>query len=170
MTQLLILGPKILKEFRVSSFQGANIGSGTMSLTLESLIASPYTLYTTSILSSFLARAIISHVKKNGSISFASTMIKYNSYLYSIFSLFLCMGITASTWDEILRASHPSIRSMICSSSSSAFDQKLRYVFHASKLYEYVDIFNVLAAGGVVNAHFAIHHFTVSLLCLNLGL
>lgn len=71
------------------------------------------------------------------------------------------MGITASIWDEISSASS-SIRTVICSTPSSELDQKLRYVFHASKLYEYVDIFNVLAAGGVVNAHFAIHHFTVS--------
>jgi hypothetical protein len=58
--------------------------------------------------------------------------------------------------------SDPSIRSLICSSPFSGFDRKLRFIFHTSKLYEYVDIFNVLAVGGVVNAHFAIHHFTVS--------
>jgi hypothetical protein len=42
----------------------------------------------------------------------------------------------------------------------------LRYIFHASKIYEYADIFNVLAAGGVVNVHFGIHHFTVRLTSL----
>jgi hypothetical protein len=140
-----------------------------MSLTLERTLASPYTLYITSISSFLIARGIISHVKKNGPISFAPTVIKYNSNIYSVFSLFLCMGITASIWDEVSLASSPLIRTLICSPSSSDFDRKLRYIFHASKMYENVDIFNVLAAGGVVNAHFAIHHFTVSVLNYSLS-
>lgn len=130
---------------------------------LENLIASPKTLYTTSIISFIIARAIIYHVKKNGPITFAPTVIKYNSYAYSIFSLLLCIGIAASISDEIPSTLAPSIRSLICRHPSTNFDRQLRFIFHASKLYEYVDIFNVLAAGGVVNAHFAIHHFTVSL-------
>lgn len=137
-----------------------------MASTLESLLDSPYTLYITSLTSFILARAINSHVKKNGPITFAPTVIKYNSNLYSIFSFFLCMGIAASLWDELSAASKPSIRTLICSSPPPEIDKKLRYIFHVSKLYEYVDIFNVLAAGGVVNAHFAIHHFSVSVLDL----
>jgi hypothetical protein len=137
-----------------------------MASTLESLLPSPYTLYITSLTSFLLARAINSHVKKNGPIAFAPTVIKYNSNIYAIFSFFLCMGIAASIWDELSAASKPSLRTLICSSSPSEFDKKLRYIFHASKLYKYVDIFNVLATGGVVNAHFAIHHFTVSVLRL----
>ncbi|KAE9371364.1 hypothetical protein N431DRAFT_545629 [Stipitochalara longipes BDJ] len=131
-----------------------------MTSTLESLAISPYTLYTTSITSFIISRVIIYNVKKYGPLPFAPTVIKYNSYAYSIFSLCLCMGITASIWDEMSITSDPSIRGLICSSTSSKFDRKLRYIFHVSKLYEYVDIFNVLAAGGLVNAHFAIHHFT----------
>jgi hypothetical protein len=134
-----------------------------MSPTLERTLTSPYLLYVTSIFSFIIARSIISHVKKNGPISFAPTVIKYNSNLYSIFSALLCIGITTSIWEEISTTSSLSTRTLICSASSSDFDQTLRYVFHASKLYEYVDIFSVLAAGGVVNAHFGIHHFTVSL-------
>jgi hypothetical protein len=129
---------------------------------LESLVTSPYTLFTTSILSFIIARVIVLQVKTNGPTPFASSVIKYNSYTYSIFSLFLCMGITGSILDEISNTSQYSVRTLICSSSQSKLDKKLRYLYHASKLYEYVDIFNVLAAGGVVNAHFAIHHFTVS--------
>ena len=116
-----------------------------MSSTLESLLASPTALVSTSILSFILARAIISRVRKNGPIPYAPKVIKYNSYAYSIFSLFLCMNVTASIWDEISRSSDPSITALICSSSSSKFDRKLRYFYHASKIYEYVDIFNVLA-------------------------
>ncbi len=133
-----------------------------MSSVLQDFVASPYTLGIMSIASFIIARAIIYHVKNIGTITFAPTVIKYNSYAYSIFSLFLCMGITASIWDELSSTSDPSIRSLICSSPFSGFDRKLRFIFHTSKLYEYVDIFNVLAVGGVVNAHFAIHHFTVS--------
>jgi len=134
-----------------------------MSSALESIVASPYTLYATSIVSFIVARTIIYYVKKNGPIAFAPTIIKYNSYAYSFFSLLLCSGITASIWDEISSTLNPSIRTLVCSYPSSDFDRTLRFIFHTSKLYEYVDIFNVLAGGGVVNAHFAIHHFTVSL-------
>ncbi len=77
-----------------------------MESTLESLLASPYTLYITSLTSFIIARAINSHVKKNGPVAFAPTVIKYNINLYSIFFLFLCMGIAASIWDELpLRSS-----------------------------------------------------------------
>lgn len=133
-----------------------------MSSILESILNSPYTLFITSLFSFITARAIISHVKKNGPIHFAPTVIKYNSNFYSVLSLCLCMGIMASIWDEMTTAPTSSIRTLLCANPFSEFDMKLRYIFHASKLYEYVDIFNVLAAGGVVNAHFAIHHFTVS--------
>lgn len=39
-------------------------------------------------------------------------------------------------------------------------DHALAKVFHYSKLYEYVDIINVLASGGSVNTHFWFHHLT----------
>lgn len=132
-----------------------------MATTLESTLTSLYLLYTTSILSFLLARFIIARVKKHGPFPFASKAIKYNSVIYSLLSLLLCLAITFSTWDEITNTASPTLRTLICSITSSTFDKNLRLIFHLSKLYEYIDIFNVLAAGGIVNTHFAIHHFTV---------
>jgi hypothetical protein len=131
-----------------------------MSSLVTSVLTSPYLLYSTSISSFILARLIIFRVKKNGPISYAGAVIKYNSILYSILSLLLCIGITHSFWIDLSHAT-PSLEGIICLPSQADYDLMLRYLYHASKIYEYVDIFNVLAVGGVVNAHFGFHHFTV---------
>jgi hypothetical protein len=131
-------------------------------LSLTSILASPKPLYTASVVSFLIARLIIHRVKAHGPIPLAHTIIKYNSILYSILSLLLLLAIISSQWKDLSQASSSfSLKSAICSASNSELDTKLRYLYHASKIYEYVDIFNVLAAGGVVNAHFGVHHFTV---------
>jgi hypothetical protein len=135
-----------------------------MSSNVTSILASPYLLYSTSITSFILARLIISHVKKHGPISFTGRVTKYNSIVYSIASLILCIAITVSIWTDISQTPNLSINSVICSPSRSDYDLTLRYIYHASKIYEYVDIFNVLASGGIVNAHFGVHHFTTAYL------
>jgi hypothetical protein len=135
-----------------------------MSLNVATILASPYLLYSTSIISLILARLIISHVKQHGPISFAGTVIKYNSIIYSIASLLLCLAIFHSVWADLSQNPNPSLQSIICSPSRSSVDLTLRYIYHASKIYEYVDIFNVLAVGGVLNAHFRVHHFTTAYL------
>jgi hypothetical protein len=134
----------------------------TMSLSVTTVLSSLNLLFSTSITSFIIARVIIHHVKKNGPISFASTLIKYNSIFYSFASLLICLAITRSFWTEILQPGS-SMESIICSPSTSEYDLVLRYMYHFSKIYEYIDIFNVLAVGGPVNAHFGFHHFTVLL-------
>lgn len=137
-----------------------------MSYALEeilTILSSPYLLYATTISSSFIACTIAVYVKTNGHISSANTVMKYHNRIYSILSLLLCIGIAQSLWNEI--ASPPRYAaladSILCDHSDSNYDLKLRYLFHASKFYEYLDIFMVLAVGGTVNAHFGFHHFTV---------
>jgi len=115
----------------------------------------PY-LPTTTLL--FLTTFILlsSRIKRHGPFKHAPRTMKYNSLLYSLFSLILCLSIL-STFPL-----HP--LPSICTSPSprpSEFEEKLGLIFHYSKIYEYVDIFNVIAAGGVVNVHFRVHHFTV---------
>ena len=137
-----------------------------MSPSVTTVISSPYLLYSTSITSFTIARLIISHVKKSGPVPFAGILIKYNSISYSFASLLLCIAITRSFWIELSQSNHPSLETLICSPSTSDYDSALRFMYHVSKLYEYIDIFNVLAVGGPVNAHFGFHHFTVLPLAL----
>jgi hypothetical protein len=141
---------------------------------ITSILSSPNTLYTTSITSFLIARFIIHRVKNHRPIRVARTIMKYNSIIYSAFSLVLFFGILASFWVDISSTPNLSLRTLICSPSTSNLDQRLRYTYHASKFYEYIDIFNVLAVGSVVNTHFWFHHFTVSefqslLLSVSLG-
>ena len=129
---------------------------------ITAILSSPKTLYTTSITSFLIARFIIRRVKNHGPIRVARAIMKYNNIIYSAFSLMLFFGILTSFWVDISSTPNPSLRTLICSSSNSTLDQRLRYIYHASKFYEYIDIFNVLGVGGVVNTHFWFHHFTVS--------
>ena len=126
------------------------------------VLKSPYLLYTTSVFSFTPARIIIYSVRKKGPISFAPTLIKYNSRGYAFASLLLFTAIVVSFWTEIAGTPSTTLKTIICSPSTTEYDKGLRYLFHFSKFYEYADIFNVLGAGGVVNAHFGLHHFTVS--------
>ena len=129
---------------------------------VTTILASPYLLYSTSITSLIIASLVINSVKKHGPIAFAGTVIKYNSIVYSIASLFLCLAITQSIRTDLSQNANSYLQSVVCAPSRSDFDLTLRYTYHASKIYEYVDIFNVLAVGGVVNTHFWFHHFTTA--------
>jgi hypothetical protein len=118
----------------------------------------PAYLPTTSILTLTAALLIKRRVKKAGPFRYAGTIIKYNSLIYSFLSFCLFLGIS-------LTFNFPtSVKSLICASPSSnpsSIDKTLGLIFHFSKIYEYIDIFNVLSAGGHVNVHFWFHHFTV---------
>lgn len=77
------------------------------------------------------------HIKANGPIKGASRITRINSQLYAFASLILLFLILT-----------PSLES------------QARGLYHASKFYEYVDIFNVRASGGVIDLHFGFHHLT----------
>ena len=126
------------------------------------ILTSPFTLYTTSIFSFLFSRYIISHIQKNGPVFFAPSIMKFNNVFYSLFSLALFICISSSFFTLLSTAKTPmSPKAIICTKSYTDFDNKLRLIYHASKMYEYIDIFNVLAVGGEVNTHFWVHHFTV---------
>jgi len=129
-----------------------------MSPNTTQILTSPYLLYTTSIFSFIIARFIITQVQKHGPIPIFRSLIKHNSRIYALFSIlhFLTILISFSHQPPL------TLHNLICvSPPQTPYENMLRYVYHASKFYEYVDIFNVLAVGGVVNAHFGFHHFTV---------
>ncbi len=44
--------------------------------------------------------------------------------------------------------------------ASPAHEQTARYLFHASKFYEYLDILSVCAKGATINLHFGFHHLS----------
>jgi hypothetical protein len=118
----------------------------------------PLYLPTTTLL--FLTTSLLlkSRIKKRGPFPHAPKIIKYNSLVYSLFSLLFCLFILST----FSLHTPPSI----CTSPSptpSDFEKKLALIFHFSKIYEYIDILNVISAGGYVNAHFWVHHFTVRL-------
>ena len=109
-------------------------------------------LYIKSITSFTLSRLIIHHMKRRSPMCFAPTVIKYNSRVYFIISLILFLAIASCLRHDITK---PSYQSPICSPPTFPHDGTLRCLFRLSKFHEYVDIFNVLAADGVVNKHFA---------------
>ncbi|KAK3331315.1 hypothetical protein B0H66DRAFT_546306 [Apodospora peruviana] len=76
----------------------------------------------------------------------ASTFTRYNSRLYSLLSYGLLVVIVRS-WP---------------SSSQSYRTTTAEWLYHMSKFYEYIDIFNVIASGGTVSLHFGWHHLTTS--------
>ncbi|KAH8678853.1 hypothetical protein BGZ60DRAFT_402004 [Tricladium varicosporioides] len=85
---------------------------------------------------------------------------KFNSIVYSFFSLVLCLALLYSILIP-MTSEKSTWGTLICYLPTMKLDHALAKVFHYSKLYEYVDIINVLASGGSVNTHFWFHHLTV---------
>ncbi|KAH8890477.1 hypothetical protein GQ53DRAFT_747510 [Thozetella sp. PMI_491] len=77
------------------------------------------------------------HISHTGPKPGASVVTKYNSRVYSFASLVLLALILSPSHEGLSRS-----------------------LFHTSKFYEYVDIFNVLASGGKISLHFGFHHST----------
>lgn len=138
--------------------------------TMENILTSILLLPTTSLLALSTSLLIKQHVHLRGPIPIFRHIIKYNSIFYSLVSLILCNAITSSYLNSALvredsiskHGRHVMmVRNLVCVQGQGSLDKKLRLAYHASKFYEYIDIFNVLAVGGVVNTHFWVHHFTV---------
>ncbi len=81
--------------------------------------------------------ALDRYVTLTGPISYARLLTSINSRLYSFASLILLYLILSPSHEELAR-----------------------YLFHASKFYEYIDILNVRAGGGAIDLHFGFHHLT----------
>lgn len=108
----------------------------------------------------FVPTSLLLHhyIRTHGPIPSASTAIKLNSRLYAIISLYLLLSIALPA--SLTPSSLPKLL------SNGQNDSYQRTAYHLSKLYEHVDIFNVLAAGGAVDLHFAFHHLTTPYLTL----
>ncbi|KDQ49508.1 hypothetical protein JAAARDRAFT_42824 [Jaapia argillacea MUCL 33604] len=111
------------------------------------------TILTSSIVFISFALSIHSHVKQNGPVPLARRLMRLSNVFYSIFSLVFCIAIVSSLWRHV-GGNNTTI------SWFQVGDDTLRFAFHLSKLYEYLDIFFVLGSGSPVSIHFAFHHLT----------
>jgi hypothetical protein len=122
------------------------------------LSSSIWTVLASSYILIHCAFTVKDNVRLRGRIPIASTAIKINSRLYSIASLCFCLAIIFCS--DIVSEN---LRLWFCGDRDGARgDEIQRQLYHFSKLYEYLDIFLVLANGGSVGLHFAFHHLTVS--------
>ncbi|KAF8855396.1 hypothetical protein BDZ45DRAFT_505989 [Acephala macrosclerotiorum] len=131
---------------------------------ITNILISPITLVSTTITSLLISCLITKQIKTHGAIPIFRLIIRYNSIIYSIFSLALFIRILILITTSL--PSIPTFKSIICQKLDAGletFEGNLRLIYHASKIYEYVDIFSALANGRHVNMHFWVHHFTVLL-------
>ncbi|KAL6253347.1 hypothetical protein RBB50_001070 [Rhinocladiella similis] len=86
------------------------------------------------------------YVERHGAFAFARATTRLNSQIYSCFSLVLAYLILNDVFhlQEI----------------SSIKSSDLAYVYHLSKFYEYIDVFNLVANGQSIGPHMAFHHIT----------
>ncbi|EXJ61871.1 hypothetical protein A1O7_02301 [Cladophialophora yegresii CBS 114405] len=98
----------------------------------------------------FLWSMLRGYVSRNGPFSFARPFTRLNNQLYALFSLALAYFILNDVF-------HFSELDGIDSSD-------LAYICHLSKFYEYIDVFNLVAAGTEIGPHMAFHHITTPFL------
>jgi hypothetical protein len=98
----------------------------------------------------FLWTTLRGYIQRNGALSIARTTTTLNSQLYAIFSL----GLASLILNDVFQF-YP---------VDAVKSQDLAYIYHLSKFYEYVDIFNLVADGKVIGPHMAFHHLTTPFL------
>ncbi len=81
-------------------------------------------------------------VRRHGALPAARSFATLHNRLYAAASLGLLLLILASA------AGRPRV------------DRAARTLYHASKFWEYLDVMGVVAGGGAVGLHFAVHHLT----------
>ncbi|KLJ10778.1 hypothetical protein EMPG_13856 [Blastomyces silverae] len=126
---------------------------------MDSIISLISTSITLLVLSASLHHHV--HVRKNGPLPHASTLLKANNYLYAPASLLFFIALVCSFGpsgplsgfgvDRLLHRFGTYVRT---------HDEQMRYIFHLSKIYEHIDILLVLATGGRIGWHFGFHHLT----------
>ncbi|EXJ66362.1 uncharacterized protein A1O5_10514 [Cladophialophora psammophila CBS 110553] len=99
----------------------------------------------------FLWSTLRGYVARNGPFRFARPVTRLNSQLYALFSLALAYLIL----NDVLH--FQDLQQVVKSSD-------LAYIYHLSKFYEYIDVFNLVAAGTPINPHMAFHHITTPFL------
>jgi hypothetical protein len=86
------------------------------------------------------------YVCYNGPIPSSRAIIKLNSWFYATVSFIMMVIVVISTTETQASA--------------------MRYAYHLSKFYEFLDILLVCASGGSINLHFGFHHLTTPYLTL----
>ncbi|KIW86843.1 uncharacterized protein Z519_12629 [Cladophialophora bantiana CBS 173.52] len=99
----------------------------------------------------FLWSTLRGYVARNGPFSVARPVTRLNSQVYALFSLALAYLILNDVF-------HFQDLQQVVKSSD------LAYIYHLSKFYEYIDVFNLVAAGTPINPHMAFHHITTPFL------
>ncbi|PGH15035.1 hypothetical protein AJ79_02717 [Helicocarpus griseus UAMH5409] len=110
------------------------------------------------------------HVRKNGPIPYTSTLIKLNNRIYALASLLFCLALVLS-FEPILQLLGNNNNNVEQNDRSAPWlyrfgtyvhdhDGQMRYIYHVSKVYEYIDVLLVLAGGGQIGWHFGVHHLT----------
>lgn len=94
--------------------------------------------------------ALKGYVDRNGPIAVARPLTRFNSQLYAVFSL----GLAYLIFNDIFH-----FREDIKVASLD-----LAYIYHLSKLYEYIDVFNLVGQGITIGPHMAFHHLTTPFL------
>jgi hypothetical protein len=110
----------------------------------------------------FLWSTLKRYVERHGPLSFAPRTTRLNSQLYSVFSLGLAGLFVNDVFDFCGEASSTTggVESRLYTLSSA----DLAYVYHLSKFYEYVDVFNLVVGGHPIGPHMAFHHLTTPVL------
>lgn len=114
----------------------------------------PFTTLQSVILTSgpflFLWSTLRGYVERHGPFSLAKSTTRFNSQIYSLCSLGLALLILNDVFHfqeyENIKGSH------------------LAYIYHLSKFYEYIDVFNLVANGQSIGPHMAFHHITTPFL------
>ncbi|OQV05936.1 hypothetical protein CLAIMM_10588 [Cladophialophora immunda] len=98
----------------------------------------------------FLWSTLKGYVARNGPFAVARPITRLNSQVYALFSL----GLAYLILNDVF---HFHDLEQVQSAD-------LAYVYHLSKFYEYIDVFNLVAAGTAINPHMAFHHITTPFL------
>ncbi|KAL2863185.1 uncharacterized protein BJX67DRAFT_384930 [Aspergillus lucknowensis] len=105
-------------------------------------------LGTFSVLSASTWLLIHLYVRTNGPIPGTRAVIKANSWFYATMSLLMLIATLTTTTTP----------NNTDDDDNKAFP--VRYTYHVSKFYEFLDILLVAASGGHIGLHFGFHHLT----------
>jgi len=98
----------------------------------------------------FLWSTLKGYVGRHGPMTLARQFTRLNNQLYALFSLglgYLILNDMFHFQEDVKVAS-----------------SDLAYIYHLSKIYEYMDVFNLVAQGVTIGPHMAFHHLTTPFL------
>ena len=125
--------------------------------TLPSLLVS-------SLIFFVIAQSIHRYVSSHGPIPKSPTALKLVDCFYAIFSFLMMAAILAEATNQIpFKDRWPPFAKGEPPEQNKVTFSVVGYVYHLSKTWEYIDVFLLIAVGGRVGTHMAVHHLTVSI-------